>query len=135
MSGAADEVDRLLADDLDLQAALAEPLDDLLEVAGADDELVIDFGAVLDWFNRWRTVRVSPAGLLLGLSAGLTWWVAGAVSGVVSPSQVLDSVRTGAGMYLVITAFEARRDADLQLGVNPGPTPAVAPVGIRGRGE
>ncbi|WP_426515653.1 hypothetical protein ACPPVQ_13680 [Diaminobutyricibacter sp. McL0618] len=82
-----------------LEKALLEPLEEIKQYEDLDDELLLDFGEALGWWDQIRAHRVSTAGILLGFTVGLLKFVTSSASGQPIPENVFESVAAGGGVY------------------------------------
>lgn len=98
----ASRVSEALGDNPDMEQALAGPLDEVMDLTGFDDEVLIDLGEALGWWDRIRTHRVSTAGLVLGFTVGLARFVVAGGSPSQLPLDVFESIAYGGGVYMAI---------------------------------
>jgi hypothetical protein len=98
----ASRVSQALGDNPDMEQALAGPLDEVMDLTGFDDEVLIDLGEALGWWDRIRTHRVSTAGLVLGFTVGLARFVVAGGSPSQLPLNVFESIAYGGGLYMAI---------------------------------
>lgn len=83
--------------------ALDKVLSEVRELTHLDDELLLDFGEALGWWEHVKSHRISTAGLLLGFTAGLTFFVAGYGGGAALPGTVVESLVTGGAVYFAVS--------------------------------
>ena len=93
--------------DPDLERNTRLALEPVQELTGLHDELLLDLGGSLGWWEKIRRHQVSTAGILLGFTSGAVCFVVNAGGGDVSaPAAAYASLAAGAAVYLTVHKLE-----------------------------
>jgi hypothetical protein len=92
-----------LLDATEPDSTLIDALVEVQEVTQLDDEMLLDLGAGLGWWEQIKTHRVSTAGVLLGYTVGLTNFVLTSGTGTAAPVSVFEALVMGGAVYFTIS--------------------------------
>lgn len=84
-------------------ATLLDSLEEVKEVTRLDDEHLLSIGDALGWWDKVKAHRVTAAGLVLGYTVGLTFYVVEYGTGVPMPQSVLHALAAGGALYFAVS--------------------------------